>query len=61
MQVDNPRKRLESPPDAFSAKFLGNHVCGITGTNGKTTTAYLFQNLLGKLFGAIVGLDVRND
>ena len=52
MQVDNPRKTL-----GIAARCVFGEVpsettfVGITGTNGKTTTAYLFQNLLGKLFG----------
>jgi len=52
VQVDNPRKTL-----GIAARCVFGEVpaettfVGITGTNGKTTTAYLFQNLLGKLFG----------
>jgi UDP-N-acetylmuramoyl-L-alanyl-D-glutamate--2,6-diaminopimelate ligase len=51
-KVDNTRKLLGAAGkvvwqiDASQIVFVG-----ITGTNGKTTTAYLFQNLLGEVFG----------
>ncbi len=49
IEVDNTRKALA----AVSAMFYGNpseslFVIGITGTNGKTTTAYLIENILSK-------------
>ena len=47
IQVDNSRKALA----AISAAFFGNpsqklNIIGITGTNGKTTTAYLIEGML---------------
>ena len=49
IEVDNTRKALA----AVSAMFYGNpseslFIIGITGTNGKTTTAYLIENILSK-------------
>ncbi len=49
IEVDNTRKALA----AVSATFYGNpseslFIIGITGTNGKTTTAYLIENILSK-------------
>ena len=51
-RVENTRKML----GLLSRKAWGVDISktlfvGITGTNGKTTTAYLFQNLLGGVFG----------
>jgi UDP-N-acetylmuramyl tripeptide synthase len=47
VQVENPRRALA----ALSSAFYGNpsrelFVIGITGTNGKTTTAYLVESIL---------------
>ncbi|RZB30772.1 MAG: murE/murF fusion protein [Desulfobacteraceae bacterium Eth-SRB1] len=49
IEVDNTRKALA----AVSAMFYGNpseslFIIGIIGTNGKTTTAYLIENILSK-------------
>jgi len=49
IEVNNTRKALA----AVSAAFYGNpseslFIIGITGTNGKTTTAYLIENILSK-------------
>jgi UDP-N-acetylmuramoyl-L-alanyl-D-glutamate--2,6-diaminopimelate ligase len=52
VQVDNPRETLGIAAQCvFGEVPAETTFVGITGTNGKTTTAYLFQNLLGKLFG----------
>ena len=51
-KVDNTRKLLGVVSKAVWAVDTSQIVfVGITGTNGKTTTAYLFQNLLGQVFG----------
>ncbi|MBW2590182.1 MAG: hypothetical protein JRD71_05615, partial [Deltaproteobacteria bacterium] len=47
IEVDNSRKALAG----ISAAFFGNpsqklNIIGITGTNGKTTTAYLIESML---------------
>jgi len=47
IQVENTRKALA----AIAARFYGHpseklHITAITGTNGKTTTAYLIENIL---------------
>jgi UDP-N-acetylmuramyl-tripeptide synthetase len=52
VKVDNTRRLLGIVSKAIWAVDASQIVfVGITGTNGKTTTAYLFQNLLGQVFG----------
>jgi UDP-N-acetylmuramoyl-L-alanyl-D-glutamate--2,6-diaminopimelate ligase len=51
-KVDNTRKILGVVGKTIWAVDASRVVfVGITGTNGKTTTAYLFQNLLGLVYG----------
>jgi UDP-N-acetylmuramoyl-L-alanyl-D-glutamate--2,6-diaminopimelate ligase len=51
-QTDNVRRAFGLASRAvFGADFSETLFVGITGTNGKTTTAYLFQRLLNLLFG----------
>ena len=51
-KVDNTRRILGIVSKAVWAVDASRILfVGITGTNGKTTTAYLFQNLLGHVFG----------
>ena len=51
-QIDNPRKSLGRVSRLVWGIDLFNIMCvGITGTNGKTTTAHLFKTLLSGLFG----------
>ncbi|MGB7567239.1 MAG: Mur ligase domain-containing protein, partial [Chitinivibrionales bacterium] len=51
-KVDNTRRILGIVGKAVWAVDASRILfVGITGTNGKTTTAYLFQNLLGHVFG----------
>jgi len=46
-QVENTRKALGAISDAFYNHPSGRlHITGITGTNGKTTTAYLIESML---------------
>jgi len=52
IQVKNARKSLGALGKAFWEVNLDEIVTiGITGTNGKTTTAYLFKHLLEQRYG----------